>query len=611
MRHVLFALVGLLTAATAFAQNAPDGAAVFERACASCHAKPAPDSRAPTREVLRNVAPEAILTTLTVGNMFRQGSELTDAERRAVAGFLAGRPVGTAAPPSIVGRCQATPAPLQASMLDAGWNGWGAGVANTRFQPAARAGITAATAPRLKLKWAYGFAGVNSARSQPAVLGGRVFVASESGDVVALDAKRGCTYWTYHAQAGIRTAVSVGPYQSANANGRVLSAGFAVYFSDGSATAYAVDATTGKEIWHRKVDDHPYARATGSLTLYQNRVYVPTAGVGEEGQGGTPRYECCTFRGSVTALDASTGAVIWKSYTITEAPKPRAKNANGVQTWGPAGAGVWGAPTVDAARRAIYITTGNNYSGPVTPTSDAIIALDMETGKIRWSFQPTTNDVWTGGCRPTNPADSNCPEALGPDHDFSISPLLTKGPNGRDVVIALQKSGMAYAVDPDKGTKVWEYKTSEGSGMGGQWGIASDDTQVYFGVNGPRTAPGGMRATTIDSGQEVWSKPAAERLCGNARGCSAAQGAALTTIPGLVFSGSQDGGVRAYSTKDGSIVWTFDTNKEFETVNGVTANGGAIDGPGPVIADEMVYVTSGYVSLIGRPGNVLLAFGVD
>jgi polyvinyl alcohol dehydrogenase (cytochrome) len=605
MRTALFVSVGILVASSVGAQT-PDGAAVFEKACASCHAKPAPDSRAPTREVLRNVAPEAILTTLTVGNMFRQGSELTDAERRAVAGFLAGRPVGTAAPPSIVGRCQGTAAPLQASMIDAGWNGWGAGVTNTRFQPAAKAGLTAATAPRLKLKWAYGFAGVNSARSQPAVLGGRVFVASESGDVVALDAKRGCTYWTYHAQAGIRTAVSVGPYKSGNATG------FAVYFSDGSATAYAVDSATGKEIWHRKVDDHPSARATGSVTLYQNRLYVPTAGVGEEGQGGLPRYECCTFRGSVTALDASTGAVIWKSYTITEEPKPRAKNAAGVQTWGPAGGGVWGAPTVDAARRAIYITTGNNYSGPVTKTSDAVIAMDMETGKIRWSFQPTTNDVWTGGCRPTNnPADSNCPETLGPDHDFSISPLLTKGPNGRDVVIALQKSGMAYAVDPDKGTKVWEYKTSEGSGMGGQWGIAADDKQVYFGVNGPRQAPGGMRATTIDTGQEVWSKPAAERLCGTARGCSAAQGAALTTIPGLVLSGSQDGGVRAYSAKDGSIVWQFDTNKEFETVNGVTANGGAIDGPGPVVADGMVYVTSGYVSLIGRPGNVLLAFGVD
>jgi polyvinyl alcohol dehydrogenase (cytochrome) len=605
MRHLLFVLAGLLTAATAFAQSTPDGAAVFERACASCHAKPGPDSRAPTREVLRNVAPEAIVTALTVGNMFRQGSELTDAERRAVAGFLAGRPVGTPAPPSIVGRCTASPAPLQASMLEAGWNGWGAGVANTRFQSQSKGGLNATNVPKLKLKWAFGFAGVNSARSQPAVLGGRVFVASESGDVYALDAKRGCMYWTYHAQAGIRTAVSVGPYKNGSASG------FAVYFADGSATAYAIDSATGKEIWQRQVDTHPYARATGSVTLHQNRLYVPTAGVGEEGQGGRPQYECCTFRGSVSALDASTGAVIWKSYTITEEPKPRAKNAAGVQTWGPAGGGVWGAPTVDPARRAIYITTGNNYSGPVSPTSDAIVAMDMETGKIRWSFQPTTNDVWTGGCRPTNPADSNCPETLGPDHDFSISPLLTTGPNGRDLVIALQKSGMAYAVDPDKGTKVWEYKTSDGSGMGGQWGIAADDTQVYFGVNGPRQSPGGMRATTIATGQEVWSKPAAERLCGNARGCSAAQGAALTAIPGLVFSGSQDGGVRAYSAKDGSIVWQFDTNKEFETVNGVTANGGAIDGPGPVVADGMLYVTSGYVSLIGRPGNVLLAFGVD
>jgi polyvinyl alcohol dehydrogenase (cytochrome) len=596
----------LLVAVTAQAQFVPDGAAVFQKACASCHAQPAPDSRAPTREVLRSVAPEAILTALTVGNMFRQGAELTDAERRAVAAFLSGRPVGTPGPPSIVGNCTAQPAPLQASALDAGWNGWGAGAANTRFQPAAKAGLTSATVPRLKLKWAYGFAGVNSARAQPAVLGGRVFIASESGDVVALDAKRGCTYWTYHAQAGIRTAVSVAPYKTTAASG------FAVYFSDGSAIAYAVDATTGREIWRRKVDDHPYARATGSLTVYQNRVYVPTAGVGEEGQGGRPQYECCTFRGSVTALDASTGAVIWKSYSITEEPKPKGRNASGVPTWGPAGGGIWGAPTIDPARRAVYVTTGNNYSSPATTTTDAVIAMDMETGKHRWVYQPTPNDVWTGGCRPENPADSNCPEKLGPDHDFSMSPLLTRGPNGRDVVIVLQKSGMAYALDPDKGgALVWRYKTSDGSGLGGQWGITADDTQVYFGVNGPRTAQGGMRATTIDSGEEKWSKPAPDRLCGTARGCSSAQGAALSAIPGIVFSGSMDGGVRAYSAQDGSIVWQFDTNREFETVNGVTANGGAIDGPGPVVADGMLYVTSGYVSLIGRPGNVLLAFGID
>jgi polyvinyl alcohol dehydrogenase (cytochrome) len=607
MRRVLpLFLTVVLLSVPVFAQTAPDGAAVFQKACASCHAQPGSDSRAPTREVLRTVAPEAILTALTVGNMFRQGAEITDAERRAVAAFLSGRPVGTPGPPSIVGNCTTKPAALQASALDAGWNGWGAGVANTRFQPTAKAGITSATVPRLKLKWAYGFAGVNSARAQPAVVGGRVFVASESGDVVALDAKRGCTYWTYHAQAGIRTAVTVAPYKTANASG------LAVYFSDGSATAYAVDSTTGREIWRRKVDDHTYARATGSLTVHQNRVYVPTAGVGEEGQGGRPQYECCTFRGSVTALDASTGAVIWKSYTITDEPKPKGKNASGVQTWGPAGGGIWGAPTIDPARRVVYVTTGNNYSGPATNTTDAVIAMDMDTGKQRWVYQPTPNDVWTGGCRPENPADSNCPEKLGPDHDFSMSPLLTKGPNGRDVVIVLQKSGMAYALDPDKGgALVWQYKASDGSGLGGQWGIAADDTRVYFGVNGPRNAQGGMRATTIDDGKEVWSTPAADKLCGTARGCSSAQGAALTAISGIVFSGSMDGGVRAYSAKDGAIVWQFDTNKEFETVNGVTANGGAIDGPGPVVADGMLYVTSGYVSLIGRPGNVLLAFGID
>jgi polyvinyl alcohol dehydrogenase (cytochrome) len=557
--------------------------------------------------VLAQIAPEAILTTLTTGNMFRQGSELTDAERRAVAGFLAGRPVGTAAPPSIVGQCRTGPQSLRASDLDTGWSGWGAGASNTRYVAAARAGITAADAPKLKLKWAVGFAGVNSARAQPAVVGDRIYVGSESGDVYALNAKTGCTHWRYHAKAGIRTAVSVGPYKGAGGQG-----GFAVYFSDGSATAYAVDANTGREIWSRKLDEHAYATATGSATLYNGRLYVPLAAVGEEGQGGQARYECCTFRGSVTALDANTGTVIWKSYTIPDAPAARGKNAEGKTVWGPSGAGVWGAPTIDPARRAIYITTGNNYSGPATQTSDAVIAMDLETGRHRWVFQPTPNDVWAGGCQRTNPPGGNCPEVQGPDHDFSISPVLTRTAAGRDLVVVQQKSGMAYAIDPDKGTKVWEYRTSPGSGLGGQWGAAADGTQAYFGINGSASMnPGGVQAVKLDTGELAWTTPPPPQLCAGVRGCSAAQGAAVTAVPGLVFAGSMDGGVRAYSAESGAIVWTFDTNREFETVNGVKANGGAMDGPGPVVADGMVYVTSGYVSLIGRPGNVLLAFGVD
>jgi polyvinyl alcohol dehydrogenase (cytochrome) len=607
MKRVLVPAVVLSAFAMPAAAQERDGAAVFQAACASCHAQPAADSRAPNREALAQLAPETILTALTTGNMFRQGSALSDADRRAVSAFLAGRPVGTPGPPSTVGRCTAAPSALTNADLAAAWNGWGAGGANTRYQAAAAGGLTAPMVPRLTLKWAFGFPGVSSARAQPSILGRRLFVGSESGDVFALDARTGCTHWSYHAKAGIRTATAVGPYRRADG-----SSGYAVFVADGGATAYAIDAETGREIWSRRVDDHTYAKATGSVTVHDGRVYVPVAGVGEEGQGGSAKYECCTFRGSVTALDASTGSVIWKSWMMEE-PKPRGRNKDGVQLWGPAGAGIWAAPTVDARRRAIYVATGNGYAEPKQPTTDAVLALDMDTGKIRWIYQPTPDDVWTGGCRAQNPDNPNCPATLGPDHDFSMSPVLAKRANGSDIILVQQKSGMAYALDPDKqGAVVWQYRTSPGGGMGGQWGAAADDRQAYFSVNGTSgKTPGGMRAVNIDSGAVIWSKDAEERLCGTERGCSAAQGAAVTAIPGIVFSVSMDGGIRAHAADDGTLVWQFNSNREFDTVNGVKARGGAIDGPGVVVAGGMLYVSSGYVSLIGRPGNVLLAFGVD
>jgi polyvinyl alcohol dehydrogenase (cytochrome) len=597
---VALLLFGALTVPAA----AQDGAAVFEQACASCHANPAADSRAPNREALGRFAPETILTALTTGNMFRQGSALSDAERRAVSGFIAGRAVGAAAPPSTIGQCTTAPAALTGADLASGWNGWGVDARNMRYQTAERGGLTPPMVPRLTLKWAFGFAGVSSARAQPAVIGGRVFVASESGDVYSLDAKTGCTYWTYHAKAGIRAAVSVGAYKTATGTGH------AVFFADGSANAYGVDAQTGREIWTRRVDDHPYAKSTGSVTVHNGRVYVPTAGVGEEGQGGSPTYPCCTFRGSVTSIDASTGNVMWKAYTLPE-PQRRGTSTAGAPLWGPAGGGIWAAPTVDAERRLIYVATGNGYAEPVQPTTDAVVAFDMTTGAQRWTFQPTPVDIWTGGCGPKNDGNPNCPEAVGPDHDFSMSPVLARRSTGEDIVIVQQKSGMAYALNPADGKLLWEYKTSDGAGMGGQWGAAADGTQAYFGVNGPRGAQGGVRAVSIDTGTEVWSKPAEAPLCQGERGCSSAQGSAVSAIPGIVFSGSMDGGIRAYAADDGTVVWQFDSNREFQTVNGVDAKGGAIDGPGPVVAGGMLYINSGYISLIGRPGNVLLAFGVE
>jgi len=602
------AIVFTFLAASAAAQT-PNGQAIYDKSCASCHQLPGADSRAPNREGLRQFSPESILTALTTGNMYRQGYDLSDAEKKAVAEFLAGRALGSPTPIAESARCTGAAPPMSDPTKGTNWNGWGGTLTNTRYVPADKGGITAPLVPRLKLKWAFGLPGVTAARAQPVVVGGRLFISSESGDVFSLSAKTGCIYWVFHAQSGIRAAASVGQYKtSTGANA------WGVYVADGAANAYGIDAVTGKQIWMKKVDEHPGARATGSPVYYNGRVYVPLAGLNEEGQGSRTTYECCTFRGSVTAYDASTGAQIWKTYTISEEPKKRGVTKEGVQTWGPSGAGIWSAPTIDARRRVLYVATGNGYSDPPQPTSDAVMALDLDKGTIKWVIAPGINEVWMMGCRPEN-TDNNprCPAKEGPDHDFSASPMLTKRSNGQDILIIQSKSGMAYGLDPDKnGAKVWEYKTSGGSGLGGQWGGAVDGKLAYFGVNGTLSqTPGGMRAVKIDTGEEVWSKAPEAKLCGTQRGCSSAQGAALTAVPGIVFSGSGDGGLRAYASDDGTIVWSFDTNKEFTTVNGVKANGAAMDGPGAAVSDGMLYVNSGYGGLVGRPGNVLLAFGVD
>ncbi len=468
-------------------------------------------------------------------------------------------------------------------------------------------GLTAADVPRLKLKWAFGYQGVAAARAQPTVAGGRLFVASENGEVHALDPKTGCSHWTFKAQAGVRTALTVAPYSTSGGSN-----GYAVYFGDSKANAYAVDADSGQQVWTRKVDEHRSAAITGAPAVYNGRVYVPVQGLNEEGQGGRGSYECCTFRGSVVALDANTGAEAWKTYTISQPARQRARSAEGVQTWGPAGGGIWSAPTIDPKRRMLYVATGNGYADPPQPTTDAVIALDLQSGAIKWVRQTTASDNWTMGCQAQNPNKPQCPETLGPDYDFSASPALVTV-KGRDLLFLPQKSGLAYALDPDnEGAVLWQYRLGQGSGLGGQWGAAVDGEVAYVGVADLQTQnPGGMRAVRLDTGQQVWSMPPQQKLCADGRGCSAAQGGAVTAIPGAVLSGSLDGGLRAYAAKDGAIIWTFDTNREFPTVNGVKANGGGMDGPGPVVAGGMLYVNSGYGGIVGRPGNVLLAFAVE
>src|SRR6185369_13434109 len=433
------ALVGV--AGTASAQQAPDGAATFNRTCATCHREG--QNTAPTPTVLRQLSPEGIVNSLTNGRMQVQGASLSEAERRAVAQFLTGRAPAAVTATAVVNKCSASPAMADAAAVP-GWNGWGNGLANTRF--AANAGLTAADLPRLKLKWAFGYAGVNAARAQPTLAGGRLFVASENGEAHALDPKTGCTHWTYRAQAGIRTGLVVGPYKTATASGQAL------YFGDAKANAYAVDADTGRELWVRKVDDHVAASLTGAPAVWGGKVFVPVQGLNEEGQGGTGKYACCTFRGSLVALDANTGSVAWKTYTV-DASQPRGKNAAGIQMYGPAGGGIWSSPTVDAKRGLVYVATGNAYADPPQKMTNAVIAMDIQTGAVRWVHQTTANDSWTLGCQPTNTDNPACPATLGPDHDFSASPSLATV-NGRDLLVLPQKSGMAWALDPDKNGEV-------------------------------------------------------------------------------------------------------------------------------------------------------------
>jgi polyvinyl alcohol dehydrogenase (cytochrome) len=475
------------------------------------------------------------------------------------------------------------------------WNGWGVDSSNARFQTEKGAQLPADQISKLQLKWAFGFPGVKSVMGAPVVAAGRVFLGVDNGSVYSLDAASGCQYWTFQADAAVRSAITV----------ERLGARFAAYFGDLKANAYAIDAASGELIWKVHVDDHSSARITAAPKVFESRAYVPVAS-GEEGAGVNPRYACCTFRGSVVALDAATGRQIWKTYTIADAPKETGKNTNGVQRYAPAGGGVWNSPTLDAKRRALYIGTGDAYTEPAPATTDAIMALDLDSGKILWVAQDTSSDAWLVGCT-GDKRPENCPKELGPDHDFGASPILKNLPDGRTILVAGQKSGNVWAHDPDqKGAVVWRTalvgNTTE---FGGKivWGGAADDQAAYFGLG-----PGGIAAVQLRDGERKWFQPlpAAPAVAQH----SGHEGA-LTAIPGVVFSGGWDGVIRALAANDGHLVWQFDTVRDFQTVNGVAAKGGSLSVSGPTVAGGMLFAGSGYVGVRnGMAGNALLAFSV-
>lgn len=591
-------LATLVLAANAFAQGRGSqqrlgtefGISAFERECSKCHGNPAVE-RAPSPAAIRAMPPERIYAAITTGVMQTQAANLNDEQKRRLAEYMGGRPLGSA-DQADAGKMPnpCPPAAMPDPSKGPAWNGWGNDVHNTRFQDAKDAGLTAAQVPNLKLKWAFGFPLGVSAFGQPSVGAGRVFVGSDIGYVYSLDAKTGCVYWSYQAKAAVRTAITFGR--------AVKSAKYAVYFGDMQANAYAVDAASGALLWTRRVEDHFSARITAAPTLYEGRLFVPVS-TSEGFSASTPEYPCCTFRGSVVALNAATGDQVWKTYTISE-PKPTKKNSAGTQLYAPSGVAVWNSPTVDAKRKTLYFGTGDSATEPAPETSDSILAVDIDTGKVRWSFQAEPNDATLGGCF-GNAKTEACPEHPGPDWDFGASPVLKTLANGRDILLAPNKSGIVFALDPDrKGAVIWKTNLADNANRRATnlvWGGSADEKNFYAGL-----ANGSLAALQFATGEKLWSVPLA------ASGSRASYVAANSAIPGAIFIGGTDGKVHAVASANGKELWSFDTVRDFDTVNKIPAKGGSIGSAGPTIAGGMVFIGSGYSVTSGIPGNVLLAF---
>jgi len=614
--YLLSALFPLATL-TVLAADDPYAASLFQKNCATCHLSSQAAARIPQLDVLKTLTPVTILQTLETGVMKAQAAQLSTYERQALANYL-GKPVTTQR------RREELANPCPAGLLPQGgsvwkdapsWASWAPGLTNARFQSADDAGLAAVDVPKLAPKWVFAFPDTSVLRSQPAVYRGRVFAGAQDGSFYALDAATGCVHWVTMVQAEVRSGVTV-----AEVAGKPT-----VFFGDSSGFIYALDGETGRQIWKLQPEEHPASKATATPVFHQGKLYVGISSL-EEALAVSPTYLCCSFRGSESAIDAATGKVIWKRYMIAETAKPRAKTKHGASAAGPSGAGVWNAATLDPEHDTLYIGTGDNYSDPVSPMSDAIVALKMSTGEILW-WRQFTKDAWNSSCYLDD--RTSCPDSGGPDFDFAESPILITLPNGKRALIVGQKSGVAYGMDPDnRGKVLWQSRLGKGGTVGGiQWGSATDGRNMYAAlsdiefhntrINGGNdavsevdpTKGGGIFALRVDNGERIWQTPPPG--CGARRPCSPAQSAAVTAIPGVVFSSSLDGHLRAYSAADGKIIWDYDTAREFKTVNGVPGHGGSMDVGGPIVAGGMLFVSSGYARRSLMPGNVLVAFGVE
>lgn len=582
-------------------QAQPDGEALYEQYCATCHADP-DDVRTPDRAALGSYNANSIHHALTEGVMQAQASALEEAQLIAVAEYLSGGSYNPA-PVQNVAMCGVSMPPLDVSAA-ANWKAWGNDLGNSRHQSAAGTALRADNLDQLELAWAFGHPGASSARAHPVAISDTLFMGSPSGTVYAMDLDNGCAYWTFQATTGVRAAT---PVVFSEALNRHL-----VVVADGSNRIHTLDARSGERLWWADVDDNPHATSTGSPVIHGDRIFVPVSSR-EVSAAARPDHHCCTFRGNVAAFDLNSGSRIWHTYVMEEA-RQVGENAVGNPVLAPSGAPIWQAPSVDRERNVVYAGTGQNYSRPASDTSDAVIAFDRDTGEMRWVHQTMQDDAFHMGCAMSE-NHPNCPDP-GPDVDIGapIQPVTLE--DGTDLVIAGTKGGMVYALDPDRnGEIVWETRVGRGSPLGGiHWGMTHIGDVLFVPVADRAIAEGdfprqpGLHAIDMNSGEVLWYTPAPQRCEEGQRGCFDQYSAPPSSGPDFVLSGSLSGHLFAHDPENGEVIWEYDSNRPYETINGVEAQGGAFDSTGPVITGDYMLVNAGYGGFGQLPGNTLLVF---
>ncbi|MFT4823295.1 MAG: polyvinyl alcohol dehydrogenase (cytochrome) [Halioglobus sp.] len=607
---VLLALTVFFAAKSFSAQESKEitdnGAQLFQAHCLTCHGGTV--SKAPQISLLQIMSASSVLRAMDSGVMQEQSNKLSAVQKQQVAEFLTGQKLSDVTELALPAMCSAADKTFDRTALPKS-EGWGVDLGNKRNFGSAQTQLTIDDMPELKLKWAFAYPDAVRARSQPAIAGGSVFVGSQNGSVYALNAESGCLRWQFSTVAEVRTGIVVAPWQS---DQRPM-----LFFGDLVGNVYALDASTGELLWRDRPDPHPSLTLTAAPAYYDGRLYVPLSAL-EVTAAADPLYACCTFRGGVAVYDTLSGEKLWIGRTIDEPAKVVGQNSAGTDRIAPSGAPIWNTPALDIKRKVMYVGTGTNYSSPANDTSDAILALSMEDGHIVWQQQVTTGDAWNMGCETKEKV--NCPPENGPDYDIGAAIIIATNKHGRDILIAGQKSGDVYGIDPDKdGAKLWHQKLGRGGIQGGvHFGMAVNGDTLYVPMSdfdgGPRwpgIARPGMFALDISTGKQKWYTPAQD-VCEGREFCQPGLSAASSALPGGVLAGAMDGHIRAYKVGDGKVVWDFDTATLFDTLSGTQANGGSLGGgSGPVFNGDMLYLNSGYGIYFHMPGNVLLAFERD